>query len=88
MMDKKRRAENNILRLGERNILRLCLYGGAGRKGKKERAVDATQITRTPTYKPRPTHSLSTSVNNRAEIVIYKPPSKFDKRNKKSKNLK
>jgi len=28
--------------------------GGAGRKGKKERVVDATQITRTPTYKSRP----------------------------------
>jgi len=52
--------------------------GGAGRKGKKERVVDATQITRTPTYKSRPTHSLSTSVNNRAEIVISRPPSKFD----------
>jgi len=38
------------------------------KKKKRKRAVDATQITGTPTCKPRPTHSLS-SANNSAEII-------------------
>lgn len=72
-MDK--RIEKRKVDKSESCILRLYLYGGGTqeekeRKIEKERAVDATQITQTPTYKQRLMHSLSTSVNNRAEIVV------------------
>ncbi|EZA47193.1 hypothetical protein X777_16455 [Ooceraea biroi] len=62
--DERERKRKGKVRVSESRRMYVCVC-------ERESTIDATQITQTPTYKTRPTHSLSTLANNRVKIVVY-----------------